>query len=148
MAQLRSPVTAAGLIVPVWVGLSDNELTALHAAGQQLPPPLQARGLLDTGSDVTAVSAGLLAAVGISPGLTDSTTTAGGTVPVRLFEVSVSITDPHQSPAAFLTLADLLVMELPTSLPDTEVLSGLDMLLATKLVLDGPAREFTLEFSR
>jgi len=54
MARLTFPVSRDGLIVPVWIGLSGQETTTLLAAGHAVPPPLKVRGLLDTGSDVTA----------------------------------------------------------------------------------------------
>ncbi len=37
-------------------------------------------------------------------------------------------------------------MELTTPLPVVEVLIGLDILLGCKFLLDGPARQFSLEF--
>ncbi len=119
----------------------------LLASGQSVPPPLQARGQIDTGSDLTAVAASLLQALGATPAtVTATTTTAGGKVKVRLFEVSLSITDPLQSPTAWLTEPDLLVTELATVLPTTDVLIGLDVLLTCKMALDGPARLFSMEF--
>jgi hypothetical protein len=39
-----------------------------------------------------------------------------------------------------------LTMGLPASLPDTDVLIDLDVLLRGKFFLDGIARKFTLEF--
>jgi hypothetical protein len=45
-----------------------------------------------------------------------------------------------------LTRDNLLVMEMPSPIPGVEVLIGLDILLDCKLLLDGPARQFTLEF--
>jgi hypothetical protein len=56
MPRLTFPVTVAGLAAPVWIGLDGKTSSALHAAGQVITPPVQARGLLDTGSDVTAVA--------------------------------------------------------------------------------------------
>ncbi len=146
MAQLRFNVSSAGLIVPVWLGLSGREITHCLSAGQAVPPPLPAQGLLDTGSDVTAVSTGLLRQLGLTPVTATSTRTVGGPIQVRLFEVSISITDPKQSPTAWLTEPDLLVMELPGTLPNIDVLIGLDILLTIKLDLDGPGRLFTLDF--
>jgi hypothetical protein len=40
----------------------------------------------------------------------------------------------------------MLVTELATLLPDTDILIGLDVVLTCKLVVDGPGRSFTLEF--
>jgi hypothetical protein len=45
-----------------------------------------------------------------------------------------------------LTRRDLIVMEMPSPIPGVDVLIGLDVLLDCKLLLDGPARSFTLEF--
>jgi hypothetical protein len=45
-----------------------------------------------------------------------------------------------------LTRRDLVVMEMPIPVPGVEVLIGLDILLDCKLLLDGPARQLTLEF--
>lgn len=144
MPQLHFPVGRAGLTVPVWVGLSGREIVMLLAAGQYVPPPQPARGLLDTGTDVTAFAGGILQALGVAPTTTATTTTASGQVRVRLFEVSLSITDPTHSPPAWLTVPHLLVMELPGNLPDVEVLIGLDVLLQYRMSLDGPGRHFSL----
>jgi hypothetical protein len=67
-------------------------------------------------------------------------------VTVRLFEVSLSITDPVQSSTAWLTEPNLLVTELTTVLPDEDGLVGLDTLLTCKMELDGPGGLFALEF--
>jgi hypothetical protein len=45
-----------------------------------------------------------------------------------------------------LTVRDLLVSELTTTLPNIDMLIGMDILLDCKLLLDGPARRFVLEF--
>jgi hypothetical protein len=45
-----------------------------------------------------------------------------------------------------LTRGDLVVMELIKPIPNVEVLVGLDILLDCRLLLDGPARQFTLDF--
>jgi hypothetical protein len=147
MAQLTFPVTGAGLSVPVWIGLSGQTTAALVAVGMPVTPPIRARGLLDTGTDVTAVASWVLQQLAVSVTTTTSTHTAAGQVPVRLYRVSLGITDPSLPPGTpWLTQPDLLVMELPTGLPDIDVLIGLDVLLECKLILDGPARQFTLEF--
>ena len=51
-----------------------------------------------------------------------------------------------QTVRTWLTLPDLLVTELMITLPDADVLIGLDVPLKIKLLLDGPARSFTLDF--
>jgi hypothetical protein len=145
MAQLTFPVTAAGLAVPVWIGLDGTTMTALHKAGHPIPAPIQACGLLDTGSNITAVAAWLLQKLAVPSTSMTATQTVGGTVKVKLFKVSLGITDPTQ-PGPWLMEPDLIVMELPLLVPDVDVLVGLDVLLKCKLLVDGPARSFTLEF--
>jgi hypothetical protein len=146
MARLTFPVSSGGLIVPVWIGVSSNEMLDLLATGQQVPRPVKARGQLDTGSSVTAIAASILQSLGTVPASkTRTTTTAGGQIPVRLFEVSLSIHDPAQSATAWLTEPNLQVMELTNLLPDEDVLIALDVLLTCKMDLDGPGLSFTLE---
>jgi hypothetical protein len=130
----------------VLIGLDGKTTTALLAAGQPIGPPVQVRGLLDTATSVTSVVAWVLQRLGLAPTSSATTQTASGVVPVRLFTVSLSITDPTLPASSWLTQSDLLVMELTTVLQDTDVLIGLDILLACKLILDGPARQFSLEF--
>ena len=141
------PVTPAGPCVPVWIGLDRQTSAALLAAGLPIPVPVQARGLIDTGSDVTVVASPILRQLGVPPAAAASTHTAAGQVRVDLYSVSLSVTDPAQPPGSpWLMLPTLLVMEALATLPDADVLIGLDILLNCKTLLDGPARQFTVEF--
>jgi hypothetical protein len=40
----------------------------------------------------------------------------------------------------------LLVMEIPGTIPDVDVLVGLDVLMNCKMTLDGPGKELILDF--
>lgn len=146
MAQLTFPVTKDGLVVPVLIGLSGQMTAALVAVGRPIAAPIPGRGLLDTGTDVTAVAPSILRQLPIAPATRTSTHTVGGQVPIALFEVSLSIFDPRVPTSSWLTQSDMLVMELPAALPNVDVLVGLDLLLQTNLLLKGPARQFTLDF--
>lgn len=146
MAVLNLPVSTAGLSVPVFVGLSQPAMIALQAAGRPIPPPVQARGLLDTGSNVTAVAAWIVQQLQIPLAITTFTHTAAGRMPVNVFEISLSITDPLLAGSPWLTSPHLRAMELMAALPDTDVIVGLDVLLDVRLILDGPSRQFSLEF--
>src|SRR5262249_54054407 len=96
------------------------------AAGQPMPAPVGAPGLLDTCSDLTAVAPWALQRLAVPAASTTSTHTAGGQVHVRLYQVSVGITDPTQPGGSpWLTRSDLLVTELAVPLPDADVLIGL-----------------------
>jgi hypothetical protein len=146
MAYLSFPVSPAGLEVPVLIGLDgQNTVTRLNG-GLSVPPPVLVRGILDTGSTLTAVSSWILRKLGLPKLASASTHTMTGSVAVDLYSVSLSIIDPQQGGSAWLTEEAILVTELSAVLPDADVLVGLDILLKCKLLLDGPARQFTLEF--
>jgi hypothetical protein len=64
---------------------------------------------------------------------------------VRLFLITLFVLDAGQPQLPWLDRSDLLVMELPTGLP-FDVLIGMDILRTCKMLVDGPAGQFTLEF--
>ena len=146
MPQLSFAVSRAGLLVPTWIGLDGTTSSVLHAANRPIPPPIQVRGLLDTACDMTAVASWVLRHLKIPAATTAVTQTASGQAQVKLYEVSLSLSDPASSGKVMLTKPDLLVTELPASLADADVLIGLDILLDCKLILDGPSRLFSLDF--
>ena len=65
---------------------------------------------------------------------------------VNVFDVSVGIRNFADPMGPELMEPTLSVMELTNSLGTVEVLIGLDFLLACRFLLDGPARQFSLEF--
>ena len=132
-----------GLVVDVLVGLDGDSLADLLAAGQPLPPPLQARAIVDTGCDVTAISAVVVQVLGLKVAKSATTQTAGGSVRVDAFEVSLTLPIAGGS---LLVHNQLIVTELAVVIPNIDVLIGLDVLKEGLLVLDGPGKQFTLAF--
>jgi hypothetical protein len=139
MPKLTFSVTEAGLAVPVWIGLRAPRMLALQEAGRAIPAPLLIQGVVDTGSNVTAVARTVLKQLGIRTSLRASTHTAAGRVRVRLARVSLAITDPGKAQSPWLREPDLQIMELAAPLPDADVIIGRDVLLKIKLHLNGPA---------
>ncbi len=146
MAQLTFPLQQNELRLVAVISLNHQAMAALVAAGQPFPTPIWATGLIDTGSSISCITADIVQKLGIPAVVHTSTRTASGSVPVRLFRVSLSIPPAGNLPGAMLTRDDLLVMELIDPPPDVDVLIGLDILLDCRLLLDGPARQFTLDF--
>jgi Aspartyl protease len=144
MAQLRYTITKGEIIVPALVGLNHTDTTTLLQAGQHVPAPIYLRALIDTGCSATAVSPIVFGQLGLVPLIAGSSQTASGSVAVNLYRVSLSVYDPNQAP--LLTVRDLLVSELTIAIPAIDVLIGMDVLLTCKLLLDGPARQITLDF--
>jgi hypothetical protein len=67
MEHLTFPFSADGLTLEVLIGLDGNTTAALHVAGQSITPPVRARELLDTGTDVTAVAPWVYRQLGLQP---------------------------------------------------------------------------------
>jgi hypothetical protein len=145
MPRLIYPFGPDGLFVPAVVALSAPALQTLLAQGGPLPVPLHARGVVDSGSTVTAVVPRLLAALNATPGPATKTTTAAGSVPVRFYRISFTIHNRPASTASF-SQADWLVTDLAHDLPDVDILFGLDLLREVVLTVNGPGQTFSLDF--
>ena len=145
MPQLTFPIGSDGLCVDVFLNLDAAILVPLQSSGQPTPNPLPARGLIDTGSDLTVVSLPLLQQLGAA--IQPPVTTHGLSGPVRAdtYLISLHILDFQNLVGPWLSHPTLSVMGLPLR-SKFDVLIGMDVLLGCKLLLDGPARQFTLEF--
>jgi hypothetical protein len=146
MPRLVFPVLPDGLLVDVVIGLDRPTTVAQLAAGQLLTAPIRARGEIDTGTNVTAVSAAILQQLRVPVQFQSSTQTVSGRLAVNVFEVSVGVRDFGDPASPELVAPRLPVMELTVPLPTVQVLIGLDLLLGCKFLLDGPVKEFTLEW--
>jgi hypothetical protein len=146
MPQLAFAISTGELKLPVLIGHNPNALAASLAAGLASPALIWTTGVVDTGANATCSTQAVLRQLGAASTGQSSTQTVGGLAAVNLCEVSLSIAPQHKGPGPMLTRPDLMVMEMPSPIPGVEVLIGLDILLDCKLLLDGPARRFTLEF--
>ncbi|MCI0461540.1 MAG: retroviral-like aspartic protease family protein [Gemmataceae bacterium] len=146
MPYLDFATSPDGPTLQVLIGVDGNRTTALHQAGAPIPRPLQVRALVDTGADVTAVAPAVLQQVGTLRHRRAPTLTAGGSVPVRLFEVSLNVFGPAGAAGPMFVKSTLVVTELATPLPNLEVLLGQDVLAECLFLLDGPRRHFLLGF--
>jgi hypothetical protein len=144
MAYLRLPITGSGPELPVLIGLPGIVTTSLKASGQPIPAPLLVRGVIDTGTDITGVVANQLSQLGILPAFRSSTHTAGGSVRVDIYEISLSVPGPDPSAGLLVVRPDLLVMELAAGLPDVDLLLGRDVLDECLFVYDGRGKHFLL----
>jgi hypothetical protein len=144
MPRLTFPIAPDGLRVPAILSPDAAELHRLMAAGQP-PPTRHVRGMLDSGTTVTAVIPSLLKALGATPGKPASTQTAGGKANVTLYSVSFTIYEPTTG-GPKLSRDTWTVSDLPQDLPDVDVLFGLDLIRELTMTIHGPAQYFTLDF--
>lgn len=133
-------------MVPVVVVLEAGAMAALVAAGLPVLQPQHGKGLLDTGSDVTAIGAAILQRLQIPIRTSGRTTTAAGTVSVDLYEASLSIVPADGSSQPLFTHPSLLVSEIANPIPPIDVLIGRDVILQCQLHVDGPGGAFSLTF--
>jgi hypothetical protein len=132
--------------VTVLIGHGGAHMRGLHAAGQPLPPPVTARGLIDTGTDITAVVPSIVQSLGLIASNTVQTQTPSGRIQVSLYQVSLSIvyTGPTRQPSFF--RASLTVTDLPQNFPNEDVLLGMNVLNQLVFTLDGPTGQFHLTY--
>ncbi len=145
MPRLAFPVLPDGLLVDVLIGLDGATVVAQLAAGTPMTPPVWARGEIDTGSNMTAVSQAILQRLGVPIQYQTTTRTASGVLAVNVAKVSVGVRDARNPAGPEIVEPTLSVMELTATLPQVDVLIGLDFLLGCRFILDGPARQFSLE---
>jgi hypothetical protein len=146
MAQLTFGLPKGELRLAVLIGHDYNYQAALRTAGHALPRPDWTAGVIDTGSSVTCVTPTVLRTLGLALAGQATSHTAAGQMTVNLAEVSLNIPPPPNAQGPMLTRANLLEVGLSSPIAGVEVLIGPDIPLDGKRLLDGPARQFTLEF--
>jgi aspartyl protease len=138
------PLSPDGPAVPGLVGLNDQATAALAQRQQPIPRPVSVRALIDTGADVTAIADHVAGQLGLALVHRTKTHTAGGSVNVNLYRVSLSVIGPAGTAGGLLVWPDLLVTELAVTIQNVDVLIGLDVLRQSLFILNGPAGQFTL----
>jgi hypothetical protein len=145
MPGLIFPFGPDGLLLPALLGLAGPAMQALQAHGAVLPVPVQVRGMVDSGTTVTAVAPWVLSTLQAVRGPATQTRTAAGAVNVHFYQISFTIYT-LASGGAVLSRADWTVTNLHHNLDDIDVLFGLDLLREVVLNVDGPGGSFTLTF--
>ncbi len=101
--------------------------------------------MIDTGSDVTAVSNIFIKQLAF-PSIAQATTQSiGGGVAVNLYFAPVHVYDAGNHLLPWLFNPKLMVMELAPGVP-FDVLIGMDIIRTCKMLVDGPASLFSLEY--
>jgi hypothetical protein len=146
VATLTFPINPDGLSLDVLVGIDQQASHALLAQGVALPRPERVRALLDSGTDLTAVSAQVLSRLPVTAGQPVRTHTAGGIVSNLTFYISLSIPPLAGAAGSLLVVSRLLVTELVVPLPNLDVLIGLDVIRRYVWAIDGPGGTFSVTF--
>ena len=144
MPQLTFPFDLNGLYVDVLVSCGSSRMRTLVDQNATIPPAIWTKGMIDTGTNVSAVSLALLRRLDIPEG--ESTTSEGivGGFATHYYEVSITIADKSALTGPTYAPGDVSVIHMDA--PSVEVLIGLDVLMGCRLVIDGRVRLFTFEF--
>jgi hypothetical protein len=145
MASLTSPIVARELLIDVRVNLDAPSLLTRLATQQAPPPSFVGRGIIDTGSNATGVSAAVARQLALTRFSQSSSQGIGGLVTVDLYRASLTVCDAAQPHVPWLTIPDIVVFELIPDVPH-DVLIGMDVLLQCRLTVDGPAGVFPLDY--
>ena len=145
MPHLRVQFSAGVPFIDLFIGISKPRQTALEAAKQSVPPPMQIRGLIDTGASGTCIDPTVVNQLSLVPtGTTQIRTpsTGTGTHPCNQFDVSLILHHPTIS----FTFQALPVVESQLLNQGFHALIGRDVLQNCLFVYDGPHQGYTLAF--
>lgn len=144
MARIVLPVVPDGLVVDVVVNVEVPVLIPLWAKGTG-PSPISGRGIIDTGSDITGVKLPILQHLAIPTIRRATTKGIAGALSVNLYRISLHVVDVQNLNLPWLSQTSLVIMELAQDFP-FDVLIGLDILLTCRMFVDGPARQFWMDY--
>ena len=143
MPQLTFPFDLNGMFVDVLLSCGRGQMVELMGKGNPVPR-LWVRGIIDTGTNVSAVSRSILDQLGIPPGDPAQSEGVSGEFTTNYYEVSLTIADKSTPSRPTYMPPDVSVIHMEVT--GVDVLIGLDLLMACRLVVDGRAGLFTLEF--
>jgi hypothetical protein len=144
MPRLTFPFPPDGLHVPALLGLAAADPAAAPGGAAAAAGLLHVRGMIDTGTTVTAVAPGVLARLNVPRGPAVETTTAGGVVQAHLYQVSFTIYE--QASGITLTRRNWTATNLLHDLDAIDVLFGPDLIREVVLTVNGPGQMFSLNF--
>jgi hypothetical protein len=146
-------VTPDGPILPVWIGVSEQQELYLRGSHRPVPPRIEVWALIDTGAFDTCVSQSLLSRLGVeSKGKYPLLSTTSGNQPqiCDIFSISVSVPLPPVSLTRPLD-TEFRISTLDVVAVDLEgmamgALIGRDVLQRSLFVYDGRTGQFMISF--
>lgn len=143
MPHYSFPVTQAGPLIQVHVGVSQPRKAALQAAGAPVPLPVPANMLVDTGASCTNVDARILGNLSVGPtGSVHGHTPSTGTRPVTFltYDVEIRLNGSGQH------IPSISVIESDFSAQGLDGLLGRDFLQFARMTYLGPENHVYISF--
>ena len=145
MPQLTFPFVPDGLLVSAVINLAAPALQSNRQQGSATTG-IHARGMIDSGTTLTAVGPRILTALNAVRGQPVNISTAAGSTNVYYYFISFTIYNRSQPSGTDLYQPIWKVTSLVADLEDVDILFGLDLLHQIVLTVDGPAQTFMLDF--
>jgi len=149
MPHFTLPITPAGPVMALYIGVSQAKRGVLTAAGLSIPPPILIKGLVDTGASGTCVDPAHIQQLGLTPtGTVPVLTPSTGATPhsANQYDVSIFIPGATQNHPVF-SLQNVAVLESHlTAGQGIDALIGRDILAHCLLNYDGASGLFTIAY--
>lgn len=146
MPSISLQLLPLGPVIDTVVGLSGPRTAAMTRAGLTIPPLVNCRLLIDTGSSYTFLDSSIIAKLGMEPnGIVDVRTLfaeLGHEQECRQYDVSLTILHPETSRC----FNAIPIVESRVAHPGIDGLLGRDVLDHCLFVYHGELRVYTLSF--
>lgn len=148
MPVLRGVLQAEGALVEVQVGWSAGQARHLRQAQRPVPPALDARALLDTGTEITCLDTLLVQQLGLPLAqlALANVPALGGLRAGAHYHASVIVVHPSGDPGQVLLFQHLLILEVPLAGLGYQALLGRDVLDRCDFIYAGRRQRFTLAY--
>jgi hypothetical protein len=145
---LRGILQVEGALVDVQLSWSASQARSLRLAQQPVPPPLDARALLDTGAEITCVDTALVQQLGLplAQVALANMPAVGGLTAGAQYHAGLTVVLPSGDPHQDLGFQTLLILELPLAGLGYQALLGRDVLDRCDFLYGGRRRRFTLAY--
>jgi hypothetical protein len=131
--------------VDLLVWLPSPRINALRAAGQNIPPPKVARGIIDPGAAVTVIDLQCRQALNLAPFRIRRAAVPNMPAPINVWSYKIDLKIRLPS-GLYLVRPMLSVFEMPLIQTGSDVLLGCDVLSQCQFIHNGSAGVFSLAF--
>lgn len=147
MPSLTLSITSAGPVIEVHVGVSAPRRAALLAASREVPPPVMATFLIDSGASMSLVDTSLIAPLGLNPtGVAMGHTPSTKGVAQRFDQFDLQLYLRGSGPGEGWVVDPVPVMATSFVNQSVQGLIGRDILDRSLFIYNGKVRQYTLAY--